>query len=273
MAEGMRLRDYYGRVWVDERGRRKPKTWAKEEGIWTGRLLPVLGDVRMRELSTATFDTFMRGLTKEDGSPLGYHYLCNIRKAYQALLKEATLRGLRMQSHVYRRLDDAPKDTLGAFDTLTPAEVERLCDAASSPREAAMFAYAFYTGTRPSETARVQWDAFDWTPQPLSPFGRVRVAVPRRSVRRTRSPLPRRFGGGSRHCTRGRGHPSILMAGSRPRGASPPGPPNPSAVDARPRGPPGSARPRLRTRLIGRARLRAPGANRPGTDNEAEKMC
>lgn len=168
----MTLKEYHDRVWVRERAAACPKTWKNEKGLWRLHLLPALGSFRMSELSSVRFERFISGVHKLDGGAFGYHSLFRIRMAYKALVDAAEFADVPVQPHKYKELRGKAKGTLGAYAVLTPAEVERICKHAD-PVHAALFLYLFYTGSRPSEAARLRWSAFDWTPTDLAPYGRI----------------------------------------------------------------------------------------------------
>lgn len=172
VAAMMPLREYHDRVWAAQRQAAYPKTWKNEEGLWRLHLLPALGDKKLGELSTPLFHRFIQSVRQLDGSEFSYHALHRLRVAYQALINDADFQGIPVQPHRYRALRGKERGTVSEYQVLTPEELERIC-AKSDAMHAAMFTYAFYTGSRPSEITRLTWSAFDWAPSEKAPYGRV----------------------------------------------------------------------------------------------------
>lgn len=153
----MRLRDYVADVWEPVRAT-QPATWSRETWWWVERILPVLGDERLCNLTTKKWSAFLAKLDC-GGRSKGLAqtaYRCAIRHAAETLV---WIEG----PHRFEAITGATKRTLAEPEPLSVDEVATFLDAVHLPVHRALFGLQIGQGMRPSEVIAVRWEHLDWT--------------------------------------------------------------------------------------------------------------
>lgn len=169
-----RLEDYVNQVWAEVREKQSADTWEREDWLWRRKIIPKLGHVRLRELDHVKFDAFISALTNLNGKPASWNTKRLTRAAYAALMTHAEKMGHIEQVHRFYDLRESGT-VLPEARPLSDDQLLDLIACAPSTMHAALFAFSFETGARPSEVKRVQWEDIDWTRTKKTPHGRVAI--------------------------------------------------------------------------------------------------
>lgn len=169
----MLLRDYISQVWGPYRKTRvTPHTWKGELWGWDYRILPVLGDTRLCDLTTALWDRFLADLQGLPTGPLAGKVLSPrtrtmARNAYRVALAYAVELEWLPSVHRMSPIVGGKKRALPDPEPMSASEIIVFLDHAPTPTHRALFATQIGNGLRPGEVIRIRWEDVDWPKKSL----------------------------------------------------------------------------------------------------------
>lgn len=152
ITDRIRLGDYLGR-WVNEPRSLAPATRRKHEQIIRLHIVPVLGHVRLSELSTADVGDLLASLGLADRS------VGHVRATLRRCLADAVRDGL--VSRNVGALAVPPRQSHADRPILDATQARRLIDATRGTRYGPLWTVLLTTGLRISEALGLAWSAVD----------------------------------------------------------------------------------------------------------------
>ena len=163
-GEDEELRAYLREVWLpSKRSRVESSTLHQYEWAVEGHIVPLIGAVRMRDLSPEVVDRWLTALVAEDQdgkSRLSGNSARTIRKILSMSMEDAVRRGRIPRNPV--TLTQPPKrSTVRARKSWTLEECRRFLAVVSDHRLSAAFHLALVTGLRRGELLGLRWEDVD----------------------------------------------------------------------------------------------------------------
>lgn len=161
--------DYWLRTFI-EPPNREPKTYRSYEGYVRLYVNPMLGRVRLRDLSTAQVKELMNSAAK---GGLGPYSLRNLRATLRAGLQQAFIEEHVLQNAAARI--KAPKIERSEPVHLEAEQVVRFLDSVKVHPLGPLFAFALHTGARVGEATGLRFEDVDFAAEKVS----IRVQLQR----------------------------------------------------------------------------------------------
>jgi len=164
-AEGERVETYFER-WLAEtiRPNMRPATVASYESVVSRHLVPVLGKLRLCDISGATVQAFYASL-REQG--VGVRTVQKAHAVLHRALASAT-RAELIDSNPAALEADVPRYRAGEREPLTRAQAKKLLQTARGDRLEALYVLALTTGARQGELFALRWSDVDFAKSMLS---------------------------------------------------------------------------------------------------------
>ena len=121
---------------------------------WNAHINPVLGNVRLRDLSTEHIDALAANLSAEGLAPLTRR---SILVTLQSMLEVAVKWG-HLTSNPAREVRKPPRKRMRDVRPVTPTQVEQIRDELE-PRGRLLVSLTAYAGIRPGEFRKLTWDS------------------------------------------------------------------------------------------------------------------
>jgi integrase len=159
-------------AWIRSARNLRPATQHAYANAIAYHLAPVIGDVRLAELSPLDVERMLAVV----GQSVGAKTLRNVHAVLRRALTMAVRQGLLTRNVAGREFVDAPRVPAEEPRALSVDEVHRLLDAAKGDRLEALFVTALGTGLRQGELLGLAWEDLD--------LAAGRISVRRELVRR-----------------------------------------------------------------------------------------
>jgi integrase len=164
----------FGERWLSSRREAARGDVATEAGHLEHHILPVLGRIRVKDLSASACIDFVRALPSHaaangSGAKLGATTVHKVAATLRVLLKEAVKRGLIGASPVHWDPGDLPeRGSPDVGEGFSDLEVYRLITDERVPEDRRiLYALEFLTGMRTGEAAARRWRDWDPAREPL----------------------------------------------------------------------------------------------------------
>ena len=162
------MKEWY-EIWMESFGRAylKDHTRISYESYFTGYILPRIGEIKLKEISTVTcqqmfMDIYTNGRIRnreKRGSGLSAKSVKDIRVALQVCLQKAEDEGI-IQDNPVRKVQ-LPKEPKKEMQTLKTNEVGRFLEEARNSECYEFYLLELTTGMRIGEILALTWDDFD----------------------------------------------------------------------------------------------------------------